>query len=281
MKLIKPSEVSSKIMTLIEESEEKIILISPYVKVAKWYKLVKKIEEAKKRNIDIEFYIREDNGENNSQAEVIKLGLIPIEIKDLHCKLYMNEKKAVMTSMNLLLSSEINSLELGYETESKDEYSEIYDFYKRYISKHSEKEAQEDDSHWLDLLVEKCSKDDKKLKIYCDQGQVELKTTHNTYSVFIWTEKNKNLLRINGILSGKEFNLLDTNKDELSKKIGMQITGQEGRKGHYDLIWGTSVESFGSCSVLEVPISEYEKISTYVFNFIYYIDNYKVQCKRK
>lgn len=44
MKLIKPSSVSGEIMTLIEEADEKVILVSPYCKVKKWYKLLNKIK---------------------------------------------------------------------------------------------------------------------------------------------------------------------------------------------------------------------------------------------
>ncbi len=44
MKFIKPPELSSKIMTLLDESDTFVILVSPYVKISRWYKLLKKLE---------------------------------------------------------------------------------------------------------------------------------------------------------------------------------------------------------------------------------------------
>ena len=40
MKLIKPSEISAKILTLLDESNERVILVSPYMKIPKWDKLL-------------------------------------------------------------------------------------------------------------------------------------------------------------------------------------------------------------------------------------------------
>ena len=45
----------------------------------------------------------------------------------------MNERYGIVTSMNLLLSSEINSLEIGYATETWTEYNDLLGFYHRYI----------------------------------------------------------------------------------------------------------------------------------------------------
>jgi hypothetical protein len=55
------------------------------------------------------------------------------KIPHLHSKLYLNEKYGIVTSMNLLLSSEINSLEIGYATETWTEYNDLLGFYHRYI----------------------------------------------------------------------------------------------------------------------------------------------------
>lgn len=37
MKFIKPSEISSKVMTLFDESDEFVLVVSPYVKILRWY----------------------------------------------------------------------------------------------------------------------------------------------------------------------------------------------------------------------------------------------------
>jgi len=75
-------------MTLIEEADEKLILVSPYCRISRWYNLLNKIEAFKKRKINVEFYVRE--GERESIAEVRAVGIIPIEVPFLHAKLYLN-----------------------------------------------------------------------------------------------------------------------------------------------------------------------------------------------
>jgi len=44
-------------MTLIEESDEFVVIVSPYVKISKWYKLVKKFEKLNTKNIPVIFVI--------------------------------------------------------------------------------------------------------------------------------------------------------------------------------------------------------------------------------
>jgi hypothetical protein len=60
MKLIKPSEISAWILTLLDESDERVIIVSPFMKISKWYKIVKKINELKTRGIISEINVRDD-----------------------------------------------------------------------------------------------------------------------------------------------------------------------------------------------------------------------------
>jgi hypothetical protein len=45
VKLINPSEISARILTLLDESDERVIIVSPYMKISKWYKFVNKVNE--------------------------------------------------------------------------------------------------------------------------------------------------------------------------------------------------------------------------------------------
>ncbi len=51
MKLIKPSEISARILTLLEESDERVIIVSTYMKISKWYKFMNKVNGLKTRRI--------------------------------------------------------------------------------------------------------------------------------------------------------------------------------------------------------------------------------------
>ena len=133
MELIKPSEISARILTLLEESDERVIIVSPYMKISKWYRLVNKINGLKARGIKMAIYVRGDPDNIATYRDLDQLALSFKKIPHLHSKLYMNERSGIVTSMNLLLSSEINSLEIGYATETWEEYNGLMDFYHRYI----------------------------------------------------------------------------------------------------------------------------------------------------
>jgi len=133
MELIEPFEISAKILTLLEESKERVIIVSPYVKISKWHKLMHRINALKSRGIPIILYVRDDPENMATYKDLDQLELKYERIPFLHCKFYMNEKRGIITSMNLLISSEINSLEIGYVTENRQEYIELLDFYHKHI----------------------------------------------------------------------------------------------------------------------------------------------------
>jgi hypothetical protein len=133
VKLIQPSEISARILTLFDESDEWIILVSPYVKISKWYKLINKVNILISRSINLEIYVRDDPDNTATYRDLEQLDLDYKKIPHLHSKLYMNEKYGIVSSMNLLLSSEINSLEIGYVTESWAEYNDLLHYFYRFI----------------------------------------------------------------------------------------------------------------------------------------------------
>lgn len=133
MNLINPSEISARIMTLIDESEEKVILVSPFVRISKWYKLINKLQELATRNVQLELYVRDDLENTLTFRDLDALGIQYTSIPHLHSKLYLNEKSGIVSSMNLLLSSEINSLEIAYATENHTEYKTLKAYFSRYI----------------------------------------------------------------------------------------------------------------------------------------------------
>jgi hypothetical protein len=133
VKLIRPSEISSRILSLLDESDERVIIVSPYMKISKWYKFVNKVNELKTRSILTEIYVRDDPDNTATYRDLDQLALPYKKIPHLHSKLYLNERYGIVTSMNLLLSSEINSLEIGYATETWTEYNDLLGYYHRYI----------------------------------------------------------------------------------------------------------------------------------------------------
>jgi hypothetical protein len=135
MKLIKPAEISAKIMTLIDEAEKEVIIVSPYNKITGWTKLINRIKRAQNNNVNISWYTRENNVEKSNYDEVLSLGIEPYLVEDLHAKIYFNEEYAIFTSMNMSKYSDEKSIDLGYITESQKEYQDILHIFKLYIEK--------------------------------------------------------------------------------------------------------------------------------------------------
>lgn len=134
MKIIKPAEISAKIMTLIDDAEKELIIVSPYNNITGWNKLLNRIKKAQHKGVHIDWYSRKNNVQSNNAEEVERnLNISPILIDDLHAKIYMNEETAIFTSMNMSRVSDEKSLDLGYLTESRNEYEEIKSFFNKHI----------------------------------------------------------------------------------------------------------------------------------------------------
>lgn len=133
MKFIPPLEISSKIMTLIEEANQELVLVSPYVNIKYWDKMKKCIQRAVKRNVKITFIARTDTNDDLSFFE--GLGIKICFIENLHAKLYYNDNYGIVTSQNIIYSSDRNSIDIGYQTESSSERKELVDFVNNYIAK--------------------------------------------------------------------------------------------------------------------------------------------------
>lgn len=132
MNYINPHEISGKILTLIEEAENELIIVSPYIKVKSWVRMMRALQKAIRNEVKITFIIRK-NAEQKELSVIEDLGITPILIDDLHAKLYINDKSAVVTSHNLYHYSETNSIELGHYTEDVKEIKELKKFVDIYL----------------------------------------------------------------------------------------------------------------------------------------------------
>lgn len=135
MKFIPPLEISSKIMTLIKEANRELIIVSPYIQILYWTKMRKCLADAVDRKINITFFTRDEERNNNSENYnfVRDIGINLILVKNLHAKVYLNENYGIVTSQNLYFYSDVNSIEVGYLTERTREKKELVDFVNKYI----------------------------------------------------------------------------------------------------------------------------------------------------
>lgn len=133
MKFIPPLEITSKIHTLIEEAKTELILVSPYVKIDNWGKTKSCLNRAIDRNVNITIIARENADQDLNYIKNLKIRLVLI--KDLHAKVYINDKQAIVTSQNLLHYSDSNSVEIGYISQTQYERKELVEFVNQYITK--------------------------------------------------------------------------------------------------------------------------------------------------
>ncbi len=131
MKFIAPLEIASKIMTLIVEAEKELILVSPYIEIYDWNKMKKSLSKAVDKGIHINFIVR--HNASNDLSPLVALKIKPILIRDLHAKVYINDKYAIVTSQNIIQYSDTNSIDVGYITENEKERVELLDFVNNYI----------------------------------------------------------------------------------------------------------------------------------------------------
>lgn len=274
MQLIKPDEITGKILSLLEESKEHVLIVSPYVKISKWYKLTKKLDSIRERGVHLEFIIRDDETNLKSFEELERLNIKFRAIPNLHCKLYLNERTAIFTSMNLLLSSEINSLELGYETETNDEYGELLNFARNYLNADFSDNSYAQNKELLDILTDELStKTERKIRIQNEDGTYKINTRTNNYDCFIWSTNKANKLRISGVLSGREFEALY--KSNCISVAGLTIEYQSGKGKYYDMVWGTGIADLKSDNLNAVDETEVKLLLDNITEFIAAIDEFK------
>lgn len=134
------SGITYKIEELIKNTQDRLILVSPYLQFNDRIKeLIQNLNLYKK---DIRIVYRDNKlhpDENNWLAE--QVGVRTSICKSLHAKCYMNESEAIITSMNLYEFSQLNNDEMGIKvTKANDPvlYKEIFAEVQRLLTKSEE-----------------------------------------------------------------------------------------------------------------------------------------------
>jgi phosphatidylserine/phosphatidylglycerophosphate/cardiolipin synthase-like enzyme len=118
--------ITSEIEKLINESNgEKLILITPYLRIARQFKNCIQDQINFKTNISV--VVR--GGESHDPADINFLQELKINLythENLHAKCYLNHKTAIITSMNLYEYSQLNNTEMGIIITKEDD-SELFE----------------------------------------------------------------------------------------------------------------------------------------------------------
>lgn len=124
-KFLNTTGVSYHLEELIKNTKDKLFLISPYLKFND--RIKEHILNLNIQKRDIRIIYRENKlapDENNWLQS--QIGVRTSICKNLHAKCYLNEKEAIITSMNLYEFSQANNNEMGIYI-TKDGDRELYD----------------------------------------------------------------------------------------------------------------------------------------------------------
>lgn len=114
--------ISNELLKIIKEAKETLILISPYLQTTE---LIKDRIVTKDSTCDLnEFLIIYGKSELKSDEKewignIKSLSLV--EKKSLHAKVFLNEEKAIICSMNMYQFSQQNNIEMGVLISKKDD----------------------------------------------------------------------------------------------------------------------------------------------------------------
>jgi hypothetical protein len=111
-KFINTRKAVSEIEDLIKNAGEKLILVSPYLKLSKDFKELLTYRNSKDRITTVIFGKQELNPDEMKFLQGLRFLILKYN-EDLHAKCYVNDDKMVITSLNLYEFSMANNKEMG------------------------------------------------------------------------------------------------------------------------------------------------------------------------
>lgn len=277
MKIIPPYQITSEILTLIHEAEEYLILVSPYVNFTNWESIKVAIQNASNRNVKIKFYCRLDSENFKSWEQIEVLGIQPKLVKNLHSKLYFNEKAGIVTSMNLLTSSNLNAMEFGAIYNTDEELQELKSYVKKYLEPNVEKEKPNDEDLYIakekfQILTQNYLSRSLDQGVSCKwQNGSLIINSKNTF--FINLDKVRNTFSISGIVSGLESeNYSKFKEDSILNNLELFGNEEVNSMGSFA---ATSKKSFSHNNFDFLSVNEKKEILDYTLGFIIELNEFK------
>jgi hypothetical protein len=280
MKIIPPYQITSEILNLIHEAEEYLILVSPYVNFNNWESIKVAIKNAANRNIKIKFYTRLDNENFKSWEQIEALEIQPKLVKNLHSKLYFNEKTGIVTSMNLLTSSNLNAMEFGAIYNTANELQELKSYVKKYLEPNVEKEKPNDEDLYIakekfQILTQSYLSRSLNSGVSCKwQNGGMIINAKNIF--YINLDKVRNNFSISGVVSGLESGYFNTFKKD-SKLNNLELNN-EGEEGSMSSFVGFTKKSFSHNNFDFLSVNEKKEILAYTLGFIIELTEFKDKC---
>lgn len=284
MKIIPPYQISSEILNIVNEATDYIILVSPYVDFTNWERIKSDLRNAQSRNVKIIFYTRLEDKNFKSWEQIEELGIKPFLVKNLHAKLYFNEKTGVVTSMNLLTSSNLNAIEFGTLIDSHSELDELKKYVKKYLDPNATKEKPDDEDLYLakekfKVILENCLSNTLNRNVSCKQDSNGI--SFNAESTFYATiDRVNNKMFLGVIVSGLEKDNFEKFKSSSQLKFA-EIFLESGGNDYYSKFNLQASKRYSNSNFDLLLISEKKEILNIISTFTTEIVEFKNQLNKK
>jgi hypothetical protein len=187
----------------------------------------------------------------------------------------------------------MNSLDIAYRTQTENEYNELIEYYERYliIFKDSELKIENniylkeryheniENGNWIEYLSDLISDElDTYCRIKYHESGIEIQC-RNMYQAFISNNNKTNNLNIKGILSCKEFEILETKKDKFKANSKLDVTLSEANRNSYNTAWHHSEIKLESSNINYLYKTDYNTIIQIIYDFIITLEDFKDHCR--
>jgi phosphatidylserine/phosphatidylglycerophosphate/cardiolipin synthase-like enzyme len=126
MKVTDIKENLNAIISMVEQAEKFVVIVSPFSNLSGWEELKTAINDATEREVDVRYYVRKGEGYNGIEELKVRL----YEVPGLHAKMFYSEKEALISSGNLDSRPDINWV---CRLDRDEEAEELSMFFRNYI----------------------------------------------------------------------------------------------------------------------------------------------------
>ena len=280
MKILPPDSISSELLNLIHSANEYLVLVSPYVRIGQWARLSAALSSAQQRGVKIKAFVRHDPDNASSWEELEYLGIKPRLITNLHAKFYFNETGGLISSLNLLSSSNANSLEIGCKLDTEAELEELKDFVKRYILPLEEKERPSEDDLYLSkekfaVLLENglSSVTRSRTRVFFKNNELQIQSAGNSF--YLHLDKGANRLSVTGIVSGSEADAFGKFKAKYFNKPPFKVQVNQGSSGYHSTVSGEYATRLSTTYLDRLRLPEKKDLLDALVDFVVSVLDFK------
>ena len=137
MRIIEIDQVWNEVKKVVESATDELVLVSPYNDYS--VPLTEAVAKAAETVRIVAVCREEQKGQESKHFHWLSsIGADVHLVSRLHAKIYYNESKAIVTSMNLLKSSATDSKEIGFVITDTGMRSQIREYVQRDLIAHSQ-----------------------------------------------------------------------------------------------------------------------------------------------